>query len=116
MRKFKEPTTYCQFVLVAVERQKFLQMYEGHFVGSDAVQSYMKKLDWLNKNLPEYKKNSKYTYKIYEHKWKKYNNIRKHNQGNLSKNKNTEMEIVEKKLKLENQSKRSNIQLIPEKE
>ena len=43
-------------------------------------------------------------------------NIRKHNQGNLSKNKNTEMEIVEKKLKLENQSKRSNIQLIPEKE
>ena len=43
-------------------------------------------------------------------------NIRKHNQGNLSKNKNTEMEIVEKKLKLENQSKRSNIQLIPEKD
>lgn len=73
MRKFKEPTTYCQFVLVAVERQKFLQVYEGNFVGSDAVQSYMKKLDWLNKNLPEYKKNSKYTYKIYEHKWKKYN-------------------------------------------
>lgn len=42
-------------------------------------------------------------------------NIRKHNQGNLSKNKHTEMEI-EKKLKLENQSKRSNTQLIPEKE
>ena len=34
MRKFKEPTTYCQFVLVAVERQKFLQMCEGHFADS----------------------------------------------------------------------------------
>ena len=75
----------------------------------------MKKLDWLNENL-EYKKKHTYKNKIYEHKWKKTQQILENTTKEISqRTKNTEMEIAEIKLKLENQPKRSNIQLIPEK-